>query len=876
MNRALNNHYIFPFSGLLAYLLLIVCLTGCTEDTISPSSPDWKQIRFAIDNNASVNSRSEGITRGSGNRPNLDILPLDGGSQELYLVPLVENSNNETDNNLDSALTRGATVSTDNMESFGVFAGYASGLGTTSYKADYMKNVEITRESGWTPQSEYLWPGDGALHFNAYSPYFSGTGTDGVISISDSKGDITLDYNTPSDVKKQEDLLFSTPVNASSSPCELTFNHALAAIRFAAGSELVPCTVKKIRLSGILATGTLDIETGKWMDIASSTSFEVAPDISLDADSGSEYVAAGTDITSGEDTFMLIPQTLGEDALLEITLVVNGKETVLSTSLANQEWLAGNTVTYRISANPAADSLTLDVEGEFKTNYTGSSINFTVNSGFFMDGQNTPVDWVAEFVDDNGNVIQQPNWISDITLSGTGETTGKIVTVMQDLVFENMTAQTRKLQEAGDINSTSGNSPYNLSSSNGGVTIENTANTYIINAPGTYSIPLVYGNAIKNGVENTAAYKITTHHGNYLKDFQNHLGNAITSAYISSNTGCAPANASLIWEDELNLIRNVRLSDNKEFLEFDIPHNTIRQGNAIVAVEDADGSVMWSWQIWVTDFNPAAGAETFVISGTNYDIMTENLGYIVGGDKTRFPECSVKIRFVQKNVPDGLDPLSKTVELIQSGIEIETPSCNTFYQWGRKDPMMSSVKQWYDAAHNEIKVLPVVSADNIQTSELIKDFIQNPAVFYTGSHGTENPTPYPYCNLWNISMLAANVKSIYDPSPAGYQIPYSEPLNSFLKYTISYSAASTATGQSGFQIVAPSGEKIFFPAFGYRAGSTGDLDGNGESAQYWYAHATKVTEASDFLIKIDNGEMNGHNTYNSMFHSFSVRPVKEH
>lgn len=40
----------------------------------------------------------------------------------------------------------------------------------------------------------------------------------------------------------------------------------------------------------------------------------------------------------------------------------------------------------------------------------------------------------------------------------------------------------------------------------GGEKIENTANCYVVDASGYYTIPLVYGNAIKDGVENKKAY----------------------------------------------------------------------------------------------------------------------------------------------------------------------------------------------------------------------------------------------------------------------------------------------------------------------------------------------------------------------------------
>ena len=47
---------------------------------------------------------------------------------------------------------------------------------------------------------------------------------------------------------------------------------------------------------------------------------------------------------------------------------------------------------------------------------------------------------------------------------------------------------------------------------------------------------------------------------------------------------------------------------------FDVDHSTIRQGNAVVAVLDASGMIMWSWHIWVTDYVPGDGLKKV----TNY------------------------------------------------------------------------------------------------------------------------------------------------------------------------------------------------------------------------------------------------------------------
>ena len=57
-----------------------------------------------------------------------------------------------------------------------------------------------------------------------------------------------------------------------------------------------------------------------------------------------------------------------------------------------------------------------------------------------------------------------------------------------------------------------------------------TANCYMVHTAGKYRLPLVYGNAIKNGAANTSAYTGTT---NYLctQTFPNHEGNAINAPW---------------------------------------------------------------------------------------------------------------------------------------------------------------------------------------------------------------------------------------------------------------------------------------------------------------------------------------------------------
>ncbi|MDE7413615.1 MAG: fimbrillin family protein [Muribaculaceae bacterium] len=872
------------FSGSAA-LLYGISLCSCTDDTLQNNNESSQFISFGV--SESIPTRSgEFITKSDPVRPLISSVPMKE-DQALFLVSRVEETASQ-DNGQLGENTRSEVITADNIDSFGVFAGYASENGSEAYVANYMDNVEVTRENNWTPEKEYLWPGNGSLHFNAYSPFFSNDISDeGITGISYKKGNLVLSYKTPLETSDQKELLYASPVDASASPCNLVFNHALATIRFAAGAELVPCKIKSITITGIDSKGSLNIETGEWSSLSEETQFSVDPETLLTADTGSQYVAPGTPIISEENSFMFIPQTADDNVSVSILVDLDGKETTLTASLASQEWMAGKTYTYRISGNPAADSLTLDVTGDFQAEYTGSELNFNVKSNYSDGSSLTDVKWIAEFVDKDGNVIPRPDWITDFTTSGLGDTEGIIKTQMQDIEFLNITPQTRKLQSATNINTSSGHIPYNLSSESGATAVENTANTYVVNSPGQYCFPLVYGNGIKNGAVNTASYTASTHRAHTLKTFTNHLGNALTSPYIYNNSGCTPKDAVLIWEDELNLIRNARLSSDGKSVIFDVPENTIRQGNALIAVRDNNENVMWSWQIWVTDFNPASDLVDIPVSGKNYSLWTENLGNVVGGDKTRFPECSVYVRFTQTDVPEGMEPLTKTVTVNQTGVTITTPDCNTFYQWGRKDPMMSSVKQWYNASHKEITVLPTVDATTIASSDLVKSFILSPQIFFTGSHSSTDPVDYPYINLWNVNYNNSNVKSIYDPSPAGYVVPYDQPLSFLQQYagnsdgqyentnvSTSWSDSTDSSKRSGFYVTVNStGALLFFPPFGYRASSTGQL--NEGSAEFWYSHAISTKSAGDMSINLNNDIVLLHNVTNPPLHAFSIRPIKE-
>ena len=226
---------------------------------------------------------------------------------------------------------------------------------------------------------------------------------------------------------------------------------------------------------------------------------------------------------------MLLPQTLPAGASIEIAYMddLTSTQRTLTASIGGAEWPMGKTVTYRISTTSISVVPTFTVTAPADFTYVGGSKDYSVTSYATVSRpgditKTVAVPWTAEFVEDDGsggyNVIARPEWLTAFTASGNGGTSAMTFSAA-------VTAQTSRvsnphndvLMAAAPVSGT-----YDLSTK-GGTTPMNTANCYIINAPGTYSLPLVYGNAVKDGTTNSSAYTSRAS-GNYvLKTFVNHL-----------------------------------------------------------------------------------------------------------------------------------------------------------------------------------------------------------------------------------------------------------------------------------------------------------------------------------------------------------------
>ena len=880
-----KKHLMGMLAAGAAALLFSTVPAGCTDERDEGSSTGGR-IGFSVGLWKEGGAAQAALTKGTGatadglpsdTLPAVSVIALEGGAsgdgKPLYLHAVTTDGivDEATAEDGGEAVTKAAPVTTATMHeemSVTAFVYPASGSWPSAFTGgsatSYMRNIRVKKSESWN--TSYYWPGASRrISFFAVAPY----GSPGLTAFNDgaSGNPPYLSYTVPAGVADQKDLLVASstdrPGNTNAAEA-LAMKHALTAVRFVTGDDMLAGTVSKITLKDVYGTGRLPLQaSAAWYDLAGTTSFAqtfspeaVAPDPQ----------APGTPLTPEAATFMMLPQTLPAGAQIEVVYKDNLTNTTrtLTANIAGKTWPMGKTVTYRISTNSIVITPTLAVTAPANEYlYTGGTQNYTVRSYAAVTGGGatgiSPIAWTAEFSEDGGTSWSstKPAWLTAFTTNGTGSssTSGNVypatVAAQAGVVSS---PQNTALQAAAPVNDGTSANIYDLSTK-GGTAVMRTANCYIVNAAGRYKLPLVYGNAVdyvKVPVtgNNTSAYTSTASGTNVLNPFINHLGNGITDPYIYNNANCTPNSCTLVWQDEPNLVTNVALSSDGHFLEFTVNQSTIRQGNAVVAVRNAANEIMWSWHIWVTDYVLGTDLKTITnFQNKQYTLLPVNIGWC-DEKRENYAGREVKVRFKQQATA-GYPGTTETVTVKQKAKEIIYIGNNTYFQWGRKDPFVGGIldgsttknKTWYDAS------------GTAQTNQLppTGSFPYNNACITSGitlpnTFCTNNYMDYKYANLWSAdnTVYTGNdnpvVKTIYDPCPAGYKMP---PNNVFTGFT---TTGQSTTNSSQFNVSGAwnngwnfhcglnhTGDTVFFPASGYRIHYSAVLNYVGSLAYYWTA-----------------------------------------
>ncbi|MBQ4279642.1 MAG: fimbrillin family protein [Rikenellaceae bacterium] len=892
--RIVRYDHFTKFNSNKACRALIMCaalaaVTGCYhDDTFDESQNPGGPLRICVSTPQAWSPDTPSHPAG-GPKARLDDVDIrriespDGSP--LYLIAEISEAGPAEPAGPDS---RGTLIESgdDFYGSFGMTAILRGGDETSAFA----ENLEMAKAGtgDWKPTSETKWPSAADLHFYAYAPYcYDGSSDNSQGSIAYVAEKHALEVVVATDVKQQRDIMTAHALHyAGISPnVSLSFGHAMTAVTFKTGDAMSAGTVNSVQVSGVYGAGTLDLISGQWTldpDRILSEGFTSESDVVLERDPGS---ADDSHITApdqpidndGEYIFIMVPQTLPKDAKLTVTFTdaVSKTERTLTASLGGQTWRSGTRVAYSLSSKgivvePHMEVGFAAVQPTSSTEAGRTQIDSAAIipiSGFIPDFRIKAYADVYQFNESSNKVELKRVGMTDLAVSwattpDAASWTDANWTKRTDPVYGNddesddyavgsILIEPRAVFETmrsglydQPVQGAAG-SPQSLAK--GG----ETANCYMVHAPGYYSFPLVYGNATDGpaaytylgselGTPDYNDYKINEPRNFVLKNFVDYNDKAITTPYITD-----AADAVLVWQDSPSLITDIKLDNGS--VTFKIDKESINQGNAVIAVRDAAGNILWSWHIWVTHHTWGDGdlislPNNFPGSTNDYELTPTNLGYC---DPHEADQQARKYYVrVTASLPDGSTQTHTSENAYdQAGIEGSEAGDNTYYQWGRKDPMLPGIwnentladaylttdygtynmanKPYYPGVYRFMKA---DCFDGKTIGESIRypyQFFQHdPAVATTAS--TKSPARYwrghwhggdkagasgikTIMNYWD-SQLATIVtatgrasqgsdqfptKTVYDPCPPGFCVP---PANAFL----SFSSNGTKAGANSF------------------------------------------------------------------------------
>ncbi|WP_455590452.1 DUF4906 domain-containing protein [Bacteroides sp.] len=219
--------------------------------------------------------------------------------------------------------------------------------------------------------------------------------------------------------------------------------------------------------------------------------------------------------------------------------------------------------------------------------------------------------------------------------------------------------------------------------------------------------------------------------------------NSATKTYtqIKDDT---PWTAVVVWQSSKNLITLSDDSGTGPTGRFTVTAPGTDFGNAVVAVKSGS-NILWSWHIWVTDYD---GTATITTNNGAYDyvFMDRALG-------------------ATSNVIDDVH------------------SAGLYYQWGRKDPFPGTADDWsggrtvYNANGSTVPIF----GQRVTVANNFTNAIRNPTLFYKGDNSLgdwitntsdDYNNPYQIDDLWGgKDRQTLSKKSVFDPCPEGWRVP---------------------------------------------------------------------------------------------------------
>lgn len=671
---------------------------------------------------------------------------------------------------------------------------------TTAPTSAFFPNKEARKNSAdnWGLDKIYYWPQSGYISFFAYAPYANAN--NGITITPNQTGAPVLNYTVPPLVENQPDLMIATPkMNLFKEVADLEFSHALACISFDVSSE-DNLPIEYIGVKNVYTSGTISLDmnnkTPVWDNLGgkSNTLYEVGLiEKPLATNPPSTIMAT-------DGYLMMLPQTL--DATAQIVIKFQGidEKTISLSKLNKGVWTAGYKYNYTLKEGIYDFIVTPNKED---VPYNGGEINLSITSTYTnANSEVIDLGWTVALKDPIPNDTYWTDQFGNLSnLTGNVKSETVVINTAPFTIDANNVIDT----ELRSSTIYDRSSIKDLSAVNGS---NSTANTYVANARGWFKIPCtVIGNAVRDGdistPNNSDCFSTP---GTAFVDYK---GNSITQLSDLLINITNPT-IEVLWSDVPGLVSQEQLSADSKYIEFYIAPECMRQGNAVIAIKDGN-DIVWSWQIWVTNWT--LGSKEQVLGNSNPNLMPYAVGRCSAETYSYIPR-SVTLVFTQNT-----SNKTQEIKINQMSQDLIYAENAPYYQWGRKDPMLAEngegggLKPSFGTTTYEVS--------QTTTAVPINQGILNPNIFYQSVTDPKNWMTPVNPTLWGCYTTSStvNVKSIYDPSPIGYMMPTEDVLFDFLSLQYKY-VYSPVEGCS-FSANNNGDYNIFLASYGARTADAG-------------------------------------------------------
>ena len=367
----------------------------------------------------------------------------------------------------------------------------------------------------------------------------------------------------------------------------------------------------------------------------------------------------------------------------------------------------------------------------------------------------------------------------------------------------------------------------------------------------------------------------------------------------------AALRAEILWQDG-NVINagDVTLDKVNGLLTVKSTKTTV--GNAVVALYNnatTGGDILWSWHIWVTDYQPDGSQ--------SYNLGINSKASVPGGEVHTYGEKFMTLNPGRVIMDRNLGAMKAYYNIPAKGATDLHLTFGLFYQWGRKDPLpqwsgtgttdnnVALTQPMYgaDGKTNVMTELGYSSTDGTVTTTTIIDAmgsepnaknysIKNP-VQYIRSGAISDWYANDIDNQDNTLWGDGGPKSAYDPCPKGWRIPangtwddfgtngYADPFWYYIN-----GEKQTAAGTPEFVRSVLNGRfyepstgnvRMWFPAAGCRSHTNGTLGRVGDGEYNW-SSSTNGTKAH---LMLSNYTQSSPRYAESRAYSFQVRCIQE-